>query len=188
MKLTMWLKERELNARRLAAERTGDDRAGLLQDADHFQAVLAAVEERDNLRSELAKSERRVIASGNIVQHHLGEVDALIETANALKSRVDVYEARVKAQDRLLHSMRSEFRCADSLEEKLAIMKKQRRLEIERGEMMRQLFAVMDAEKGNGENATLTPDEVRILVAPLREILSRNMELGIIPAQLEEEL
>lgn len=46
MKLTMWLKERELNARRLAAEMAGEDRAGWLEDADHFQAALAAVEER----------------------------------------------------------------------------------------------------------------------------------------------
>ena len=53
MKLTMWLKERELNARRLAAGRTGADRAGWLEDADHFQAALAAVEERDRLRAAL---------------------------------------------------------------------------------------------------------------------------------------
>ena len=53
MKLTMWLKERELNARRLAAGRTGADRAGWLEDAEHFQAALAAVEERDRLRAAL---------------------------------------------------------------------------------------------------------------------------------------
>ena len=56
MKLTMWLKERELNARRLAAGRTGADRAGWLEDADHFQAALAAVEERDKLRAALDRA------------------------------------------------------------------------------------------------------------------------------------
>ena len=54
MKLTMWLKERELNARRLAAGRTGSDRAGWLEDADHFQAALTAVEGRDRLRADNA--------------------------------------------------------------------------------------------------------------------------------------
>ena len=53
MKLTMWLKERELNARRLAAGRTGADRAGWLEDADHFQAALAAAEDCARLRAAL---------------------------------------------------------------------------------------------------------------------------------------
>lgn len=53
MKLTMWLKERALNARRLAAGKTGADRAGWLEDAERFQAALAAVEERDRLRAAL---------------------------------------------------------------------------------------------------------------------------------------
>ena len=52
MKITVWLKEGELHARRLAAEMTGEDRACLLAEADHFQAALAAVEERDSLRKD----------------------------------------------------------------------------------------------------------------------------------------
>ena len=52
MKITVWLKERELNARRFASGKTGEDRAGWLEDADHFQAALAAVEERDSLRKD----------------------------------------------------------------------------------------------------------------------------------------
>ncbi len=53
MKLTMWLKFRELDARRLAAERSGDARESLLEDAAHFQAALAAVEERAALRAKI---------------------------------------------------------------------------------------------------------------------------------------
>lgn len=81
MKLTMWLKERELNARRLAAERTGEDRAGWLEDADHFQAALAAVEERDGLRREAAKSERRAITFGDIVQSQVIAMRAAVVEA-----------------------------------------------------------------------------------------------------------
>lgn len=81
MKLTMWLKERELNARRLAAERAGDDRAGWLEDADHFQAALAAVEERDGLKREAAKSERRAIAFGDIVQSQVIAMRAAVVAA-----------------------------------------------------------------------------------------------------------
>lgn len=44
MKLTTWLKERELNCRRLAAGKTGSDRAGWIEDAEHFQAALAEIE------------------------------------------------------------------------------------------------------------------------------------------------
>lgn len=55
MKLTMWLKEREQNSRRLAAAKTGNDRAGWIEDADYLQAACAAVEERDRLRAVLAE-------------------------------------------------------------------------------------------------------------------------------------
>lgn len=81
MKLTMWLKERELNARRLAAERHGEDRAGWLAEADHFQAALAAVEERDGLRREAAKSERRAITFGDIVAQHVSAMRAAMVAA-----------------------------------------------------------------------------------------------------------
>ena len=50
MKLTTWLKERELNCRRLAAGKTGSDRAGWIDDAEHFQRALAAVEELESLK------------------------------------------------------------------------------------------------------------------------------------------
>ena len=59
MKLTMWLKERELNARRLAAGKTGEERAGWIEDADLFQAALAAAEERDRLRAALLVAVRQ---------------------------------------------------------------------------------------------------------------------------------
>ena len=65
MKLTMWLKERELNSRRLAAGKTGEDRAGWLEDADHLQAALAAVEECDRLRAALQEAD-------NIMGHEDG--------------------------------------------------------------------------------------------------------------------
>lgn len=58
MKLTTWLKERELNCRRLAAGKTGADRAGWLDDAQHFLEALAAVEERDQLRRAAGQSQR----------------------------------------------------------------------------------------------------------------------------------
>lgn len=59
MKLTMWLKERELNSRRLAAGKTGADRAEWMEDADHLQSALAAVDERDRLRAALLKCARQ---------------------------------------------------------------------------------------------------------------------------------
>jgi hypothetical protein len=62
MKLTMWLKERELNSRRLAAEKGVKDREGWLHDADHLQAALAAVEERDRLRAALLNCARQAEA------------------------------------------------------------------------------------------------------------------------------
>ena len=66
MKLTMWLKERELNARRLAAGRTGADRAGWLEDADHFQAALTAADQRlaeyEDLKQCAANNSRNLCA------------------------------------------------------------------------------------------------------------------------------
>ena len=44
MKLTTWLKDRELNCRRLASGKTGSDRDGWIEDAEHFQAALAEIE------------------------------------------------------------------------------------------------------------------------------------------------
>ena len=64
MKLTTWLKERELNCRRLGAGKTGSDRAGWIDDADHFQSALAEIE---RLTAEAVKSERRAIEYGDIV-------------------------------------------------------------------------------------------------------------------------
>ena len=78
MKLTMWLKEREANARRLAAGKTAEDRFGWLEDAGYFQAALAAAEERDvmrvdnallkateqRLRTLLDGADRRAVAHG----------------------------------------------------------------------------------------------------------------------------
>ena len=78
MKLTMWLKERELNARRLAAGKTGEDRAGWLEDADYLQAALAAVEERDRLHAEANKSERRAITFGDIVHSQVVAMQAAV--------------------------------------------------------------------------------------------------------------
>jgi hypothetical protein len=62
MKLTTWLKERELNCRRLAAGKTGSDRAGWIEDAEHFQDTLAAVEERDRLKKGPSNAMRDVAA------------------------------------------------------------------------------------------------------------------------------
>jgi len=44
MNLAMWLKERELNARRIASKKTGEDRSGWIEDAQHFQAALSEIE------------------------------------------------------------------------------------------------------------------------------------------------
>lgn len=43
MKLTTWLKEREMNARRIASSKTGNDRDGWLEDADYFKAAHDAL-------------------------------------------------------------------------------------------------------------------------------------------------
>ena len=68
MKLTTWLKERELNCRRLAAWATRSDRAGWIEDAEHFQAALAEIE---RLKAEAAKSERRAIVFGDILNNQI---------------------------------------------------------------------------------------------------------------------
>lgn len=78
MILTIWLKERELNARRLAAERSGDDRAGWLEDAEHFRAALEAVESFNAVQAEAAKSERRAIAFGDIISTHTSAMRAAV--------------------------------------------------------------------------------------------------------------
>lgn len=58
MKLTAWLKERELTYRRMAVGQAGLDRAGWLEAADHMQAAFAAVEERNKLRTALLSCAR----------------------------------------------------------------------------------------------------------------------------------
>ena len=78
MKLMMWLKERDANARRLAAGKTGADRAGWMEDAGYFRAAVEAVDERDRLladnallsateqrlRTLLDGADRRAVANG----------------------------------------------------------------------------------------------------------------------------
>ena len=44
MKLRDWLRERELNARRIASGKRGEDRAGWLEDADYFKRAAEAVD------------------------------------------------------------------------------------------------------------------------------------------------
>lgn len=58
MNLTTWLKERELNCRRLAAGKTGSDRAGWIDDAEHFQRALKAVDELGRLNQGQREPER----------------------------------------------------------------------------------------------------------------------------------
>lgn len=84
MKLTQWLKERELNARRLASGKPEDIRAGWIDDADHFQSAVAAVEERDGLRAALKKAnnqaehfEREWYLRGDALEWYRDEAKAL---------------------------------------------------------------------------------------------------------------
>lgn len=62
MELTMWLEERELNARLIAAGKTGDDRDGWLEESDYLHAAVAAVQERDRLRMALLNCARQAEA------------------------------------------------------------------------------------------------------------------------------
>jgi len=42
-----WLEERRDNCRRIAAERSGNDRNGWLDDYEHFSAAIALIEARN---------------------------------------------------------------------------------------------------------------------------------------------
>lgn len=66
MTLMTWLKERELNCRRIAAGKTVGDSAGWIEDAEHFKAALDAVEDR-GLRKKAAdgtEAEKLMDAAG----------------------------------------------------------------------------------------------------------------------------
>ena len=41
--LIVWLQEREMNARNIAASKRGSDRDGWLEDADYFKAAIHAI-------------------------------------------------------------------------------------------------------------------------------------------------
>ena len=57
MELSIWLKEREMNARRIAAGKTGADRAGWLEDAENFRQAAEAVESRPSAARKLTSDE-----------------------------------------------------------------------------------------------------------------------------------
>lgn len=58
MKLEAWLRERWQNARRIASQKTGDDRAGWLEDADYFLSAANSISAYELLRDEHSKQEK----------------------------------------------------------------------------------------------------------------------------------
>lgn len=84
MELTVWLKERESNARRIAETKTGDDRAGWFEDAEYFQGAREAVRERAVLRAALFQAQEaakaateRASAWADIAGAHGAQADRL---------------------------------------------------------------------------------------------------------------
>ena len=49
LSLINWLREREANCVRIAAEKQGDDKAGWLEDGEYMRAAVDAIVQRDEL-------------------------------------------------------------------------------------------------------------------------------------------
>lgn len=102
------------------------------------------------------------------------QVIAIVDDMGVM--RQELCEESIKELDRRLMDMRYKVSSAESLEEKLALMKDQREMERIRAARRKRLFDVMD----NGAiyaNDPLPRDELIALVAPLRELVAANAEL-----------
>jgi len=59
MKLRDWLREREMNARRIASGKQGEDRAGWLEDAEYFKRAAEAVDELERTEHGVCRVNRQ---------------------------------------------------------------------------------------------------------------------------------
>lgn len=94
----------------------------------------------------------------------------LREIDNIGSSRAELCEESIKALDRQLRTARDMVSAADTLEDKLRLLKEQRELERVRAERKRRLFSVLDDETSYA-HGPVPLDELMVLVAPLRDAL-----------------
>lgn len=86
--------------------------------------------------------------------------------------RAEVYEARIKAQDRALSLVRHAIHAAPALEEKLSLMRTQRELERERSALKKQLYVVTDSENNFSPLYSIAKSEVKMLLEPIQKLLA----------------
>ena len=101
----------------------------------------------------------------------ISQVLAIVDDMGVM--RQELCEESIKDLDRRLMEMRDKVSSAESLEEKLALMKDQREMERTRAARRKRLFDVMDG--AICANDPLPRDELIALVAPLRNLVTANV-------------
>jgi len=105
MKLIDWLKERKANCERIAAEKTGADRAGWLEDGKYFNLAIAALVHRNDSHDTLV--ERSVLAMSYAeddpeLWEHVQPDCPMLEAVWQLRRRADSeYALRTKLEAEL---------------------------------------------------------------------------------------
>lgn len=135
-----------------------------------YENATTLYDEHPNIADDLRDAAQVMGAAMKAIDWIVSVVD------NMGEMRQELCEESIKAFDRGLMDMRNKVSAAQTLEEKLALIKDQRTMERIRAERRRRLFDLMD----NGAiyaHDPLVRDELLALVAPLRELVTANVEV-----------
>lgn len=112
--------------------------------------------------------------AAQVISDAMKAIDWIVSVVDNMgEMRQELCEESIKALDRGLMDMRNKVSAAQTLEEKLALMKDQRAMERIRAERRRRLFELMD-DGAIYAHDPLPRDELLALVAPLRELVTAN--------------
>ena len=132
-----------------------------------YENATTLYDEHPNIADDLRDAAQVMGAAMKAIDWIVSVVD------NMGEMRQELCEESIKAFDRGLMDMRNKVSAAQTLEEKLALIKDQRTMERIRTERKRRLFELMD-DGAIYAHDPLARGELLALVAPLRELVTAN--------------